>query len=153
MTIAPGFRNCATRESRLRLISRFSATTSIIQSASPQRARSSSKFPIEIFSVSAALKNAAGRDFFAASSPFRAKRFLSDVGASGFRSGGTISSSTHGRPAFAKCAAMRAPIVPAPNTTAFCMASFIAALRLRYERSDRLQNRQSAVKLCTPRGS
>src|SRR5205814_8652484 len=90
-----------------------------------QRAKSSSKFPMEIFSAIEALKNAAGRAFLAASKPFRAKRFRSDAGASGFRSGGTISSSTHGKPAFAKCAAMRAPIVPAPKTTAFCMARFI----------------------------
>src|SRR5438445_358586 len=60
VTMAPGLRNWATRASNFRLISRFSATTSMIQSASAQRARSSSKFPMAIFSASAAMKKAAG---------------------------------------------------------------------------------------------
>ena len=100
-----------------------------------------------------------GRDFLAASTPLRAKRFRSEASAPGLRSGGTISSSTQGRPALAKCAAMRAPMVPAPKTTAFWIASFMNDLRDRYGRLDRLQdlyltnpelerlqNRQSAVK-------
>ena len=41
----------------------------MIQSASLQRGRSSSKFPMEIFAAAAALKKAAGLDFFAASRP------------------------------------------------------------------------------------
>src|SRR5579863_1821094 len=138
--MAPGLRYCATLESKFRLISRFSATTSMIQSASAQRARSPSKFPIEIFSASEELKNAAGRDFFAASIPLRAKRFRSEAGAPGLRSGGTMSSSTQGSPALAKCAAMRAPMVPAPKTTAFCMGSFMGRFRMRYGRLDRLQD-------------
>ena len=69
VTIAPGLRNCATRKSKFLFISRFSATTSMIQSASAHRARSSSKFPMETFSTSAGVKNAAGFDFFAASKP------------------------------------------------------------------------------------
>ena len=60
--------------------------------------------------------------------PFRAKRFRSNASAPGFKSGGTISNSTHGNPALAKCAAIRAPIVPAPSTTAFCMEIFIRTL-------------------------
>jgi hypothetical protein len=37
-----------------------------------------------------------------------------------------MSSKTHGSPAFAKCAAIREPIVPAPSTTAFSMRRFMA---------------------------
>jgi hypothetical protein len=121
VTIAPGLRNCATRDSNFLFMSRFSATTSIIQSASEQRARSSSKFPMAIFSASAAVKNAAGFDFFAASSPARTTLLRSATGASAGKLGGTMSSKIHGSPAFAKCAAIREPIVPAPSTTAFSM--------------------------------
>src|SRR5260370_41808361 len=39
-----------------------------------------------------------------------------------------MSSKMHGRPAFAKCAAIREPIVPAPSTTAFSMRRFMARL-------------------------
>src|SRR5207249_2929795 len=147
VTIAPAFRNGATRASNFRLISRFSATTSMIQSASAQRAKSSSKFPMAILSASDAVKNAAGFDFFAASNPARTILLRSAGGASGGKFGGTISSKTHGSPAFAKCAAIREPMVPAPNTTAFSMRRSIASLLLRnYSRSDRLQNQQAAVK-------
>ena len=128
VTIAPGFRNCATRASSFRLISRFSATTSIIQSASAQRPRSSSKFPIAILSASEAVKNAAGLDFFAASSPARTILARSAGGASEGKFGGKISSKTHGKPAFAKCAAIREPIVPAPSTTAFSIRRPITRL-------------------------
>src|SRR5229473_2193466 len=128
VTIAPGLRTSATRASSFRLISRFSATTSMIQSASAQRARSSSKFPIAIFSASAAVKNAAGLDFFAASSPARTILLRSPAGASAGKFGGTISSKTQGSPALAKCAAMREPIVPAPSTTAFSIRRFMDAL-------------------------
>jgi hypothetical protein len=34
----------------------------------------------------------------------------------------------HGSPAFAKCAAIREPIVPAPSTNAFSMRRFMARL-------------------------
>jgi hypothetical protein len=74
---------------------------------------------MEIRSAKFALKKAAGRDFFAASRPLRARRLRSPGGASGFKSGGTMSSNTQGSPALAKCAAMRAPMVPAPRTAAF----------------------------------
>src|SRR5882724_8347423 len=126
--IAPGFRNCATRASKFRLISRFSATTSMIQSASAQRARSSSKFPIAILSASDAVKNADGFDFFAASNPARTILLRSAAGAPAGKFGGTISSKMHGRPAFAKCAAIREPIVPAPSTTAFSIRRFMESL-------------------------
>src|SRR6267143_1021660 len=128
VTIAPGLRTCATRESSLRLISRFSATTSMIQSASAQRARSSSKLPMATRSASAGVKKAAGLDFFAASSPARTILLRSAPGASAGKFGGTISSKMHGSPAFAKCAAMREPIVPAPSTTAFSIRRFMDAL-------------------------
>src|SRR5260370_1180116 len=126
VTIAPGLRNWATRASNFLFISRFSATTSMIQSASAQRARSSSKFPIAIFSAIAAVKNAAGFDFFAASSPARTILLRSPADASAGKFGGTMSSKMHGNPAFAKCAAILEPIVPAPSTTAFSMRRFMA---------------------------
>src|SRR6267378_467936 len=128
VTIAPGLRYWATRESRLRLISKFSATTSIIQSASAQRARSSSKLPMATRSASEGVKNAAGLDFFAASRPARTILFRSDAAASTGKFGGAISSKMHGSPALAKCAAMREPIVPAPKTIAFSIRRFMEAL-------------------------
>src|SRR6266851_4622555 len=128
VTIAPALRTCATRESSLRLISRFSATTSMIQSASAQRARSSSKLPMATRSASAGVKKAAGFEFFAASSPARIILLRSAAGASAGKFGGTISSRMHGSPALAKCAAMREPIVPAPSTTAFSIRRFMDAL-------------------------
>ena len=54
---------------------------------------------------------AAGFDFFAPSSP--AAAILLRAGPSA--SGGTMSKRNEGTPALAKCAAMRAPIVPAPR--------------------------------------
>src|SRR5713226_6296565 len=81
-----------------------------------------------IFSASAGLKKAAGFDFFAASSPARTILLRSAAAALAGRFGGTISSKMHGSPAFAKCAAIREPIVPAPNTIAFSMRRFIARL-------------------------
>src|SRR5260370_39330374 len=128
VTIAPGLRYCATRESSLRLISKFSATTSMIQSASAQRARSSSKLPMATRSASAGVKNAAGFAFFAASSPARTILLRSAAGASAGKFGATMSSKMQGSPALAKCAAMREPIVPAPRTTAFSIRCFMDAL-------------------------
>src|SRR5712691_311357 len=55
-------------------------------------------------------------------------RFCSVPEAFGGRLGGAISSKMHGKPAFAKCAAMRAPIVPAPSTTAFSIRRLIVIL-------------------------
>ncbi len=131
VTMAPGLRNWATRASNFRLMSRFSATTSIIQSASAQRARSSSKFPMAIFSASALVKKAAGFDFLAASNPARTILLRSPAGASAGKLGGIISSRMHGNPVFAKCAAIREPMVPAPSTTAFSMRRFMTCLFLR----------------------
>src|SRR5439155_5852814 len=78
--------------------------------------------------ASAAVKKAAGLDFFAASNPARTILLRSELGASAGRFGGTMSSRMHGKPAFAKWAAIREPIVPAPNTTAFSMRRFMACL-------------------------
>src|SRR5258705_5474456 len=104
----------------------------MIQSASAQRAKSSSKLPIAIFSASAAVKNAAGLDFFAASKPARTILLRSPAGASAGKFGGTMSSKMQGSPAFAKCAAIREPMVPAPSTTAFSMRRFIARLLIGF---------------------
>jgi len=72
-------------------------------------------------SARAAVKNAAGLDFFAASKPARTILLRSPAGASAGKFGGTMSSKMQGSPAFAKCAAIREPMVPAPSTTAFSM--------------------------------
>src|SRR5260370_36643302 len=84
-----------------------------------------------IFVGSGAVKNADGFDFFAASNPARTILLRSPTGASAGKFGGTMSNKMHGRPAFAKCAAIREPIVPAPSTTAFSMRRFMARLFYR----------------------
>jgi len=81
-----------------------------------------------IFSATAEVKNAAGFDFFAASRPARTILLRSPAGASAGKPGGMMSSKMHGSPAFAKCAAMREPIVPAPRTNAFSMRCSITGL-------------------------
>src|SRR6266478_5303503 len=156
VTIAPGLRTCATRASSFRLISRFSATTSMIQSASAQRARSSSKFPIATRSASAEVKKAAGLDFLADSSPARTILLRSVAGASAGKFDGTISNKTHGSPALAKCAAIREPIVPAPSTTAFSMRRFMESL---FRKSDGRTGyktsipRSNQMPMCSPSSS
>ena len=69
VTIVPGLRTASTRSNNWRLISRFSATASMIQSTWPHHARLSSKLPGVMSRAVSGVKNAAGRDFFAASSP------------------------------------------------------------------------------------
>jgi len=103
-------------------------------------------------SASEAVKNAAGFDFLAASSPARTILLRSAGGASAAKFGGTISSKMHGKPALAKCAAMREPIVPAPSTTAFSMRRFMEAFQ-KIHRQDRLQNRHPVVKPDAPRAN
>src|SRR5207302_10168063 len=110
------------------VVSRFSATDSTMQYGSVQRARSASKLPVGILAARDGVKSAAGFDFLAASSPARTILLRSAGGASADKLAGTISSKTHGSPAFAKCAAIREPIVPAPSTTAFSMRLSIASL-------------------------
>ena len=46
----------------------------------------------------------------------------------GRKSRGMMSSRMQGMPAFARCAAMRAPIVPAPSTAAFSILRFICGI-------------------------
>ena len=151
----PGRRCCSTFSYKMRLISRFSTTASIIRSQSFNFGRSSWKFPILISEARSEVKKAAGLAFFAVSRPARAMRLRSasctlphgrvsaslasrplpdgraadtggtpetdaDGGVSeGPPSRGTMSSSSVGIPAFARCAAICAPIVPAPKTAAF----------------------------------
>ena len=57
-TIEPGARNAATRRHSERLISRFSATASMIHSQRPTRPRSSSKLPGVISAFAASVKKA-----------------------------------------------------------------------------------------------
>jgi hypothetical protein len=78
--------------------------------------------------VGAVVKKAAGFDFFAASSPARTI-LLRSAASPALNPGGTISRSSTGTPAFAKCAAIRAPMVPAPNTTAFSIRLFMNWLK------------------------
>ena len=61
--IVPGVRTAATRSSRLRLMARFSATASTIQSQSRKRPRSSSKLPGAMSDFAASVKNPTGRLF------------------------------------------------------------------------------------------
>ena len=58
----------------------------------------------------------AGFAFFSPSNAPRPNLFLAAVPASAAVPGGTMSNSTTGTPALAMCAAIREPIVPAPNT-------------------------------------
>src|SRR4051812_18601183 len=112
----PGLRTASTFFSSARLISRFSTTASMIQSHSGSFARSSSKFPMLTSLANSALVNAAGFDFFRPSSPALANLFRAARSCDPAASGGTISRSKQGIPALARCAAMRAPMVPAPRT-------------------------------------
>ena len=104
VTIVPGRRWLATRCSSFRLISRFSGTTSMIQSAWAHQSRLSSKFPMVIRAAADGVKNAAGRDLRAASSPPRAMRFRTIASLSvkpralspAVNSDGTISNSQQG---------------------------------------------------------
>src|SRR6266545_2768146 len=108
-------------------MSRFSTTASIIRSQSLSFGRSSSKLPIVTSDALSGVKNAAGFAVFAASNPARAIRlrtpFDSSVRplpcSSTVNSRGAISSRIVGTPAFARWAAICAPMVPAPKTAAF----------------------------------
>ena len=125
--IEPPRRCCSTRSNSFRLISRFSTTASITRSQSLSFARSSSKFPILTSEAISGVKNAAGLAFLAASSPVRAVRLRTSfdssvrpfICSSGVSSRGAISSRSVGTLALASCAAICAPMVPAPSTAAF----------------------------------
>ena len=123
-------------------MSRFSATTSMIQSASAHQARLSSKLPMVMRAAVRGREEGGGprleggiqagandavADARIARSRGRgiSRRRVSSVG--------TISSSQQRTPALARCAAMRAPMVPAPRTATFSIRSmrgFIGATSL-----------------------
>ena len=128
-----GLANCATRASSARLISRFSATTSMIQSASAQSFKSSSKLPVTMRFSRPRVKNAAGLRLDRGGQA-GANDAVADVGTCE----GQARASLVGRKlrrrdiqqrapdaGIGECAAMRAPMVPAPRTTTFSIDRFI----------------------------
>ncbi len=136
VTIAPGLRCFAASASTLRLMSRSSLTTSMIQSASAMRPQSSSKLPTSIFPASFPVKKGAGFDFNARRRASLPKR-LRTAGLSSVRplavswavgSGGTMSSMTEGMPALARWAAIALPITPLPRMAAFSIFGAMSVL-------------------------
>ena len=109
-TIAAGAASFSTRCMSSRLGSIRSTIASMIQSASASRSRLSSKLPRRILSATSSPISAAGRALRMRSKPalVTASR-SSPVGAA-------TSSNSTSRPALAHCAAIAAPIVPAPRT-------------------------------------
>ncbi len=120
--------NCCLTSSR-------STTTSTIQSASFRRSKSSSKFPTSMKSINFFDASGAGFCFKSFSRLSRAMRertrgslsvkpCFSSCAVSSF---GTISSINVRMPAFARCAAMPAPITPEPMMTAnwMCFVNWI----------------------------
>ena len=101
------------------MIARSSFTTSTTQSHSARRARSSSKLPTSI-SESAAVENSGAgfclRRFASAESANLLRNAFLPVSSPGPAFGGTMSRSSDGMPALARCAAMPLPITPEPNT-------------------------------------
>ena len=103
-TIVPARRTDSTRASSARFASSCSMTASRIQSTFASFARSVSKPPVVMKSVAdSAVKNGSGFKPRARLSPSRAVSAVT-------------SSNNTGMPALAKCAAICAPIVPAPRT-------------------------------------
>ncbi|CEY33017.1 Uncharacterised protein [Streptococcus pneumoniae] len=127
LTIEPGLRTASTFSNSFFLISKFSTTTSIIQSTSARRSRSSSKLPASISAKFPFTVRGAGFCFNSFCTAVLLKRFLtllcsnvSPFASSSFVSaGGTISSNNVGIPILAKCAAIPEPITPEPRTAAF----------------------------------
>src|SRR5262245_41861787 len=107
-TIEPGARTCSTRSNRFCLISSCSTTASMIQSLAEMRLRSCSNPPVVMRVAASRVKNGSGLRARARFKPSRA-------------ASGVTSSSTTGTPAFARWAAICAPIVPAPSTDADLM--------------------------------
>ena len=103
VTMVPGRRTASTRSSSARFTSSCSTTASVIQSTAASFDRSPSKPPVATSAAASAVKNGSG---FSARARFSPSRAMSAV----------RSSSTTGTPAFATCAAICAPIVPAPST-------------------------------------
>src|SRR5436190_9038121 len=102
-TTEPGRRTASTRSRSARLASSCSMTASTIQSTSLSFARSASKPPVVMSATPSDVKNGSGLSARARFSPSRA-------------ASGVTSRSRTGVPALAKCAAICAPIVPAPST-------------------------------------
>src|SRR5688500_1114609 len=103
---------CASTRSRSGCFpSSRSTTASMIQSL-PRRAERSSKLPVRISACVSFVKNGSGCSERARSRPCRAASAVT-------------SSSSVGTPAFARCAAICAPIVPAPRTVAFLIFNLI----------------------------
>jgi hypothetical protein len=100
--MVPGRLTASTLASNDCLISICSITASIIQSTSPTRARSPSNPPVLIQPATSAEKKGSGFSWRARFSPSLAIWLVK-------------SSSNTETPAFAKCAAICAPIVPAPK--------------------------------------
>src|SRR5687767_11240205 len=103
LTIACGARTESIRASNDCLASRRSTIASMIQSALESFDRSSSNPPVRTSRRPSDVKNGSGLSFVARSRPSPAACALT-------------SSSSAGNPAFATCAAICAPIVPAPST-------------------------------------
>jgi hypothetical protein len=120
------------------LIFRFSITTSMIQSTPASQSRLSSKLPTFIIEAFFLVKNPAGLDFKTPANPFVANRFrqagLFSVNpcalSASVSSKGMISRRTHSIPALVRCAAMVAPMTPAPRTAAFLISYAIIFLLL-----------------------
>ena len=103
LTIACGARIASTRANSDCLTSRRSTMASTIQSHSATASRSVSKPPVRTSAAPSGRKKGAGESARARARPSRAASAVT-------------SSSSTGRPAFATCAAICAPIVPAPST-------------------------------------
>ena len=133
---APGLRCFSTSANSLCLISRFSTTASMTKSQSLSLTKSSVKFPVEISLALSPSINGAGRSFLAASKSALTIRLRTAgdssvkpfFSSSAVNSLGAMSNNKVGIPAFERCAAMPAPIVPAPKTAAFVMFIFSSNL-------------------------
>ncbi len=115
---------CAAAFSRtIFLIFMSSLTTSMTQSASCRRGRSSSRLPVSMRDMRPAVNRGEGLVFFMAATAVAATPFLC-LGSSP-ASAGTMSSTSDAIPALAKWAAMALPMTPEPST-----ATFLICLRM-----------------------
>ena len=117
LTMLPGFRTASIRSYIARLAARSSTMTSMIQSASLMRSSSSNE-PVVISLAASGDMSGCGSAFFSFSSAPLARS--------------SISRSNTGNPALARCAAMPAPMRPAPSTAQrwMSMAPFSMAYAL-----------------------
>ena len=123
VTIALGLRTPSMRAINSCLIFKFSTMTSTIQSASLTASKSSSRFPSLTSDFNSSDIRFAGLVFKHLSQPSFTILFLSPSCAA-------TSNNVTGVPAFAKCAAIAAPIVPAPMTAALYILYAIISLLL-----------------------